>query len=164
MLHKFRHPLSIEDAGDVAAGYIGYHGIAAITGKSEQLARKWFDRDDERQIPLSAAIEIDKAIKHEFGATPFLDAMSRILAAEEFRGEHVCIVDATLDLHAAMGRLTEAIKAAKSPTGPGGRRLTTAERKSVAHLIRATRRHLDAIERACASEAEPALKVVGGAE
>lgn len=162
---KLRHPHTIEDAVAQIIALLGREEAAKAAGRSASLVYAWGDPDQDETPNVRHALALDAACKRVHGVTPILAAMTRQLEAVDMPTTHdVCINDVLLDLHCDVGRLSDAVREGKAPTGPGGTRFTLQERRRVAMKIQTLKRRLDTIERACAGDNEPALKVVGAAE
>ncbi len=143
-------------------GLLGFDtltGKAGVTGKSESLLRAWSDPDEPAEIPLYQAIALDRAAKAATGETPILDVYQRQMEETVF-ALHLDLADAALDCVTGVGRFTEAIRAAKSPTGPGGHRITAEERRECERRLDLIERHIQKARAALNAECAPKLKEV----
>lgn len=133
------------EALDRVAGLIGYANAAHHIGKSESYLRQCGDPDCARELHAVEAARLDQVCRAEYGETPFADWLTRKNNEVTWNGPRVDLRDAAFDLTVAQGRLCEAIRAAKSPTGPGGRKITEAERQLVLKEVRRQQRALESI-------------------
>lgn len=133
------------EAIDRVAGLIGYANAAHLIGKSESYIRQCGDRDAPHELQAREAAILDAACKAEYGEAPCEDWLKRHNAQVTWNGPRVDLFLQAFELTVAQGKLCEAIKAAKSPTGPGGTRMTDGERQKVLKAIRHQQRCLELI-------------------
>jgi len=157
---KIRQIGTHHEAIDRVAGLIGYANAAHHIGKSESYIRQCGDPDCARELHAVDAARLDQVCKAEYGEAPFEEWLKRHNAQVTWNGPRVDLRDAAFDLTVAQGKLCEAIKAAKAPTGPGGKRIAETERQTVLRAIRQHRRHLDAMENELTAQADT-YNVVG---
>lgn len=149
---KPRQPLTAEWGLERAIALIGIAAAAAAGGKSESLARKWADPDADEQIHLFRAMAIDAACMQATGEAPIADVMARAASAVHFAPDHVDLVDVMLESTSAIGRLSETVRQARAPTGPGGHRITNGEGAKIVSHVHVLRRMLDDIEASVTAE------------
>jgi hypothetical protein len=142
------------EAIDRVAGLIGYANAAHHITKSESYIRQCGDPDCAREIHAVEAACLDQVCKAEYGETPFADWLNRKNIEVTWTGPRIDLRDAANDLTVAQGKLCEAIRAAKAPTEPGGKRITEAERQTVLRAIRDQRGSLDAMENELTAQAD----------
>lgn len=83
-MSKPRPPLSIDAALARIAGQVpgGWAAMAQSTGYVERTVRKWGDPDDEAEINLTAAIQLDILFQQSGGeGTPIYDAYGLLVGA-----------------------------------------------------------------------------------
>ncbi|HRI77384.1 MAG TPA: hypothetical protein PLX33_10405 [Alphaproteobacteria bacterium] len=131
--NKIRGPLTPEACVLRAVGILGLEDAAAITGKQPSTVYAYGDPDKEKHISVEDAIALDLACLSEVGEAPFTSMMRATVEAVDFRGR-MEITDALLGAVASVGKLAETVRAAKCPTGPGGRTLTMKERRQIETL------------------------------
>lgn len=142
------------EALDRVAGLIGYATAAHHIGKSESYLRQCGDPDCARELHGVEMARLDQVCRAEHGETPFADWLTRKNSEVTWNGPRVDLRDAAFDLTVAQGRLCEAIRAAKAPTGPGGKKITEGERQSVLKVVRQLRKHLDSIDHELTARAD----------
>ena len=124
---------------------------AEIVGRSPSLIRKWADPDHPSLPSLYQAMALDIVYtKSGYGEPPILKAYEEIL--EDTLGQRdddpVDIVMAALAVQGTVGSLSEAIREALDPKGPGGAVITPRERQQILEIIDRLEDHTDDIETA----------------
>jgi hypothetical protein len=151
---KIRQIGTHHEAIDRVAGLIGYANAAHHIGKSESYIRQCGDPDCARELHAIDAARLDQVCKAEYGEAPFEEWLKRHNAQVTWSGPRVDLRDAAFDLTVAQGKLCEAIRAAKSPTGPGGNRITDGERLLVLKEVRRQQRGLESIIQELTAQAD----------
>lgn len=131
--NKVRGPQTVEACVLRAVGLLGLESAAAITGKQPSTVYAYGDPDKEKHISVDDAIALDLACLSEAGETPFTSMMRATIESVDFRGR-MDITEALLGAVAGVGKLAEAVRAAKSPSGPGGLTMTAKERRQIETL------------------------------
>jgi len=146
---------SVYEAIDRVAGLIGYANAAHHIGKSESYIRQCGDPDGAREIFMHEAMRLDQVCRAEHGETPFADYLRRKDSEVTWDGKRVDVRDVGFELQIQLGKMVEAIRAAKAPTGPGGTRMTAGERAQISRLLSCMERTLSntRMELACDTEA-----------
>ena len=128
---------------------IGEEACAKAVGRSRSLVRKWADPDHSSIPNMEQALALDLAfVELGHGEPPLLrtysDRLSDVLQNRQRRS--VDILLAALSVQSVVGDLSEAIKNAVEPNGPGGRALTAKERANILELIDRLEDQTDSIE------------------
>lgn len=131
--NKIRGPQTPEACVLRAVGILGLDNAAAITGKQPSTVYAYGDPDKEKHISVEDALALDLACLAEAGEVPFTAMMRATIEAVDFRGR-MDITEALLGAVSGVGKLAEAVKTAKSPSGPGGHTLTAKERRQIETL------------------------------
>ena len=151
---KRRDKRSFEDAITRIMGALSPEVAGETVGKSASLIRRWSDPDDHPMPRLEEALKLDIAyLEAGHGSAPIFEIYSLRLQTRDLSPKAACVVVAMLGLQTACGQLAEAVAAAKSPTGPGGARITQMELRKVMEGVDIVRRELDGIEKAAKGEA-----------
>ena len=137
---------------------LGAGPAAHAIGKSESTL---YAAGDERQTYMLADddfLTLDAACMERRGVAPYHRWWGRQIAkrtgaatreAQELEG-------ATLDVSAALGRLSECVQVARCPRGEGGREITPRERTAIKHATKQIREECDDVDLAADAGVDPA--------
>lgn len=156
---KKRDERSFEDAITRIMGAISASGAGVAVKKSPGLVRQWSDPDQDAMANLYQALALDLAHKEAYGTAPILEMYTLLVEIAGLSEKAACIIDATLGLQTACGQVAEAVRAAKSPTGPGGTRTVPSENVIIRKGVDLCRKKLEEIDGAL-DETAPSLKEV----
>ncbi|MDH3240644.1 MAG: hypothetical protein OEO83_08250 [Alphaproteobacteria bacterium] len=146
---KPRTPKSIAGALTKIMAALSDSRCAEIVGRSDSLIRKWADPDHPSQPTLTQALALDLVYVNEgHGEPPILEIYQDMLedALNERNDREADILMTALSVQSAVGSLSEAIKAALDPKGPGGSSITASERQSILEILDRLEDHTDIIE------------------
>lgn len=146
---KPRTPKSFAAALTKIMTALGDGLCAEIVGRSDSLVRKWADPDHASQPTLSQALALDLAyVRGGHGEPQILKIYEEMLddALHERAGRDADIIMSALSVQGAVGTLSEAIRAALDPDGPGGALITPRERQQILEIIDRLEDHTDVIE------------------
>ena len=146
---KPRTPKSIAGALTRIMAVLGDARCAEIVGRSDSLIRKWADPDHSSQPNLAQALALDLVfVKEGRGDPPILEIYKDLLedALNERDDREADILMTALSVQSAVGSLSEAIRAALDPDGPGGVSITASERQSILEILDRLEDHTDVIE------------------
>ncbi len=150
---KPRRPNTLEHALIQAAFFLeGVDGIVAVTGRSATTFRAWADPDRDDCVPLALAVKIDRACKAACGETPIRDFYDRQVCDVDAPAETMPVQSRLLELHIALGKLSEMLSAAPAPKPANGPQVTPNEAAQIAGQIASAREQLNKIEQAVAQE------------
>jgi hypothetical protein len=147
-MQKSIEPYTIEWACVQARDILGADRLAIEFYCSASLIYKWGDPLCSNRPSLAQALRMNAMCAAEGGMQPFTLVMEKDADKAQFTDAGMCVVNAALGLQAAVGCVAHVVQAANSPTGPGGRRITTTERRLIADELTVTRKRLCEIERA----------------
>lgn len=122
---------------------------AEIVGRSSSLIRKWADPDHASQPTLYQALALDIVYAREgHGNPPILEVFEELIddAVDGRADIPVDILFSALSVQGAVGDLSEAIRAALDPDGPGGVTITPNERQSILQILDKLDDHAGLIE------------------
>ncbi|NQV44754.1 MAG: hypothetical protein HQ501_07620 [Rhodospirillales bacterium] len=154
---KPRTPKSFAAALTKIMAALSNERCAEIVGRSDSLIRKWADPDHASLPTLHQAIALDIIYAKEgHGNPPILDVYEDILndTLDARDGDIVDILMSTLSVQGVVGDLSEAIKAALDPTGPGGADITPRERQTILQILDRLEDQTDLIEDAIEDDEE----------
>jgi hypothetical protein len=146
---KPRTPKSIAGALTKVMTALSDVRCAEIVGRSDSLIRKWADPDHPSQPTLAQALALDMVyVKEGHGEPPILEIYQELLAdaLSERDDREADILITALSIQSAVGSLSEAIKAAVDPNGPGGLSITASERQNILEILDRLEDHTDVIE------------------
>ena len=148
---KARNVGTFEEALQIVVGADGLTVARCreITGKRAASIYAWTDPDRKGRPTLHDAFLLDcEYARTHKGAAPILDTYARKLHQVVPDGEIAfgSIVDEAMDVPVAVGLLVAAVQRAKSPTSPGGARITRGEAQQLLQEIARARRELDEME------------------
>lgn len=152
---KLRTPKSFAAAVTKIMAALSDERCAEILGRSDSLIRKWADPDHPSLPTLPQAVILDILYAKEgHGESPILDVYKDLVndALEEQSNVAVDIMLSALSVQGAVGNLSEAIRAALDPSGPGGVVITPHERQTILQIIDKLEDHTDLIEDAVEEE------------
>ncbi|CUW39695.1 protein of unknown function [Magnetospirillum sp. XM-1] len=153
---KPRSPESFEDAAMEVAVGLGVPECARLMDRSEGAVRAWTDPDKEGRPTLHQAVQMDAEFARRFkGRAPFLAAYLHALKrlCGEGPTEFGDVLDETLDVPEAVGRLVATIRRVTAAHSEGGRSITANEYRDVRAAMRDLRREIDELEAAIDADA-----------
>ena len=124
---------------------------AEIVGRSDSLIRKWADPDHASLPTLHQAIALDILYAREgHGDPPIFEIYEDLIndAVDERNDVSVDILLSALSVQGVVGDLSEAIRAALDPNGPGGASITPNERQTILQILDKLEDQADLIENA----------------
>jgi len=154
---KPRTPKSMAAAVTKIMTALSDERCAEIVGRSDSLIRKWADPDHASSPTLHQAMALDIVYAREgHGDPPILGVYEDILndALDERKGDIADILMSTLSVQGVVGDLSEAVKAALDPSGPGGSAITPRERQTILQIIDRLEDQTDLIEDAIEDDEE----------
>ncbi len=146
---KPRTPKSFAAALTKIMAALSNERCAEILGRSDSLIRKWADPDHPSLPTLNQAVVLDTLYTREgHGEPPILGVYEELVkgALREQGDDSVSILLSALSVQGAVGDLSEAIRAALDPAGPGGVAITLNERQTILQIIDRLEDHTDLIE------------------
>lgn len=146
---KPRTPKSIAGALTKIMTALSDARCAEIVGRSDSLIRKWADPDHPSQPTLAQALALDLMyVEQGHGDPPILEIYQDLLAdALSHRDDREAdILMTALSVQSAVGSLSEAIRAALDPNGPGGVSITASEGQRILEILDQLEDHTDVIE------------------
>ncbi len=152
---KPRRPKSFAAAVTKIMAALSDGRCAEIVGRSDSLIRKWADPDHPSLPTLGQAIALDLVyVREGHGDAPILRVYEDILTdvLKEQDADEADILMSALSVQSAVGNLSEAIRAALDPHGPGGSVITAYERQTILEIIDRLEDHTDVIEGAIESD------------
>lgn len=111
---------------------------AEIVGRSDSLIRKWADPDHASLPTLHQALALDIIYAREgHGDPPILEIYEGLIehAVDDRNEVPVDILFSALGVQGVVGDLSEAIRGALDPDGPGGPAITPFERQTILQIL-----------------------------
>jgi len=146
---KVRDPKTFAAAITKVRAALSDDECARVINRSASLVRKWADPDHHSLPSLAHALALDVAyVRAGHGDPPILDiyrTMFDDLVAER-RTSLADILFSALSVQGIVGDLSEAIREAVDPGGPGGGSITPRERALILELLDRLEDQSDAIE------------------
>lgn len=138
-MNKLREPDTFASEIARMVDTLGAPALASAVEKSASLVYKWADGDNDHLPTLRQGVELDKAwVEVHGGAGPIAALMARKVGAKPIEARDV--LSEALDVPVACGKAVAAVQAALDAAGPGGTRITQAERfqalSAVSEIIR----------------------------
>lgn len=146
MHSKPRAPGSFPRAIMEAIESVGVQSLADVCEVSTSLVSQWSQDDNPRLPNVRQALDLDAFMKAHCGTSPIHSVYDRRLDQISAPTISMTLNDAVLEATTGLGHLAAAIRAAKAPTGPGGRRMTPCERSNVADKVSMLERKIDQIK------------------
>jgi hypothetical protein len=135
---KPRTPKSFAAALTKIMAALSDERCAEIVDRSDSLIRKWADPDHASLPTLHQALALDIIYAREgHGDPPIFEIYEELIgdAVEEREDVAVDILLSALSVQGVVGDLSEAIKGALDPEGPGGVSITPNERQTILRII-----------------------------
>lgn len=152
---KPRTPKSFAAAITKVRARMSDRRCAEIVHRSESLIRKWADPDHPSLPNVLQALALDIAYaRGGNGAPPIFKVYQDLISdrLDRNRKQTVDIVLSALSVQGVVGDLSEAIRSAADPAGPGGIVFTPRERTKILQLLETLDDKADLIEDAVEEE------------
>src|SRR6218665_586209 len=102
-MKKFLIEITAEQAAGQAIALTSAIAVGQATERSDKMAYKWADKDDDAQISVKAALASDRMCLKERGVSPFAELFAMNAASVEASTPPPGVVSATMKLQAAVG-------------------------------------------------------------
>ena len=145
---------ALESAVEEVIALLGAKEAAHVIGKSTSLIYDAASDTSAFMLKWEDRLALDAACFERHGAAPFHRWWGRQLAKRADGSSRECedLMEATLDVGSAVGRLDDAVRHCRRPESDGGHKITPRERIHIKAATKRVRDELDDVDRAVDAE------------